>query len=48
MNVSAPDYIIEASGVRQQLTVCLLRSAGAISFDLGFPEGAPREPSETH
>lgn len=39
INVSVPDYIIEAAGVRDRLTACLLHTAAAISKALGSPGG---------
>lgn len=36
INVSAPDFIMETSGVREHLTACLIKTAKTISTTLGW------------
>jgi len=38
INVSVPDFIMEAQGVREHLTSCLMRSARDASIAMGWPE----------
>ncbi len=38
INVAVPDFIIDASGVREHLSLCLARPARTISTGLGWPD----------
>jgi DNA-binding IclR family transcriptional regulator len=38
INISAPDFMMETTGVRDHLTACLLKTAATISSQLGWPE----------